>query len=89
MTLKSRAKLIASALLLGSFVLIPITASAITVEVAKKCNALVNKQFPPRQIGNPAAGSLKGTGKAQREFFNKCIAENGKVDGAQQVGSKP
>ncbi|WP_245476837.1 hypothetical protein [Bradyrhizobium sp. Leo170] len=38
------------------------------------------KTFPPRQIGNPAAGSAKGTGKDQREFFNKCVANGGKMD---------
>jgi len=32
------------------------------VEVAKKCDALTAKAFPPRAIGNPAAGSAKGTG---------------------------
>ena len=35
-------------------------ASAITVEVAKKCNALMSKAYPPRVLGNPAAGSSKG-----------------------------
>jgi hypothetical protein len=29
-------------------------ANAITVEVAKKCQILREKQFPPREIGNPA-----------------------------------
>lgn len=86
---ESRRRSIASALLLSSFVLMPVGASAITVEVAKTCNALVNTQFPPRQIGNPAAGSAKGTGQAQRDFFNKCVANGGKMDGATQGGSKP
>jgi len=89
MASESRARSTASALMLSAFILIPASAPAITVEVAKKCNALVNQQFPPRQIGNPAAGSSKGTGKAQRDFFNKCVADGGKVDGAEQAGSKP
>jgi hypothetical protein len=55
-------------------------AHAISVEVARACDALVAKTFPPRQIGNPAAGSAKGTGKDQREFFNKCVANGGKMD---------
>jgi len=88
MTSESRTRSTASALLL-SLILMPASASAITVEVAKKCNALVNKQFPPRQIGNPAAGSAKGTGRVQREFFNKCVANGGKMDDAEQGGSKP
>jgi hypothetical protein len=39
---------------------------AVSVEVAKKCDALTAKAFPPRVIGNPAAGSAKGTGADQR-----------------------
>jgi hypothetical protein len=55
-------------------------ASAITVEVAKKCDALVAKAFPPREIGNPAAGSAKGSAQAQRDYFNKCVTNGGKMD---------
>jgi hypothetical protein len=47
------------------------SASAVTVEVAQACNALMTKSFPPRQVGNPAAGSVKGSAKDQREFFKK------------------
>ncbi|WP_375161722.1 hypothetical protein [Bradyrhizobium sp. RDT46] len=66
----------------------PATASAITAEVARACDAAVAKAFPPRQIGNPAAGSTKGTGKDQREYFQKCVANNGKVDDAPAETSK-
>jgi hypothetical protein len=59
---------------------IPDRALAITAEVARKCNALTAKQFPPREPGNPAAGSAKGSGRAQYEYFNKCTANGGKVD---------
>lgn len=55
-------------------------ASAITVEVAKKCETLMAKAFPPRQAGNPAAGSAKGTAQEQRAYFNKCVTNGGKVD---------
>jgi hypothetical protein len=55
-------------------------ASAITAEVAKKCNALTARQFPPREPGNPAAGSAKGSGRARQEYFNKCVANGGKAD---------
>ncbi|WP_312015529.1 hypothetical protein [Bradyrhizobium manausense] len=58
----------------------PATASAITAEVARACDAAVAKAYPPRQIGNPAAGSTKGTAKDKRDYFNKCVANNGKVD---------
>lgn len=53
---------------------------AVTAEVARKCGALLAKQFPPREPGNPAAGSAKGTGRDQQAFFNKCVTNGGKVD---------
>jgi len=87
MTFESRTRSATSALFV-TFVLLPASASAITAEVAKTCNAQLNKQFPPRQIGNPASGSAKGTVQVQRDFFNKCVANGGKVDGAEQGGSK-
>lgn len=55
------------------------SASAITAELAKKCEALTAKAFPPRVPGNPAAGSLKGNGQAQRDFFNKCVENQGNM----------
>ena len=55
-------------------------ASAVTVEVAKKCDALTHKAFPPRVVGNPAAGSAKGTGEAERAYYRKCVANGGNVD---------
>jgi hypothetical protein len=68
------------ALLFLTATLLPNAALAISVDVAKKCNELVAKQFPPRQAGNPAAGSSKGNGQAEREYFQKCVANNGKMD---------
>jgi hypothetical protein len=55
-------------------------AFAVTAELAKKCSALLAKNFPPREPTNPAAGSAKGSGADQRAFFEKCIASGGKVD---------
>ncbi|WP_245288095.1 hypothetical protein [Bradyrhizobium sp. Ec3.3] len=66
----------------------PATASAITAEVARACDAAVAKAFPPKQIGNPAAGSTKGTAKQQRDYFNKCVENNGKVDDAPAATPK-
>jgi hypothetical protein len=57
-----------------------VSASAITVEVAKKCDALTMKAFPPRVPGNPAAGSAKGTGRSVRSYFNKCVANGGNMN---------
>jgi len=59
---------------------VPDRAAAITVEVAKKCNALLAKEFPPREPGNPAAGSAKGSGRTQRAYFSKCVENGGKMD---------
>ena len=56
------------------------SASAVTAQMAKKCQALTAKAFPPRVPGNPAAGSAKGTGQAQRDYFNKCVAKGGNMD---------
>ena len=55
-------------------------ASAITVELAKKCEALTAKAFPPREVGNPAAGSAKGTAQDKQNYYNKCVANGGNVD---------
>jgi hypothetical protein len=55
-------------------------ASAVTVEVAKKCEALTAKAYPPRVVGNPAAGSAKGTGKSAQLYFRKCVANGGSMD---------
>ena len=55
------------------------SASAISLEVTKKCRALTAKAFPPRQVGNPAAGSAKGTGADQRAYFKDCVAKEGKM----------
>lgn len=56
------------------------SASAITAELAKKCQTLTAAAFPPRVIGNPAAGSAKGSGKDAQAFFSTCIKNDGSVD---------
>jgi len=58
----------------------PNSASAVTVEVAKQCESLMAKAFPPRELGNPAAGSTKGTGRSEQQYFSKCVANGGKMD---------
>jgi hypothetical protein len=55
----------------------PRTALAITAEVAKKCGALSEKAYPPRVVGNPAAGRQNGTFQDFRSYFNKCVANGG------------
>ena len=65
-----------------------VEASAITAEVAKKCNVLLSKEFPPREPGNPAAGSKKGTAQTQRDYFKKCVANGGNLDDDGAKGQK-
>ena len=55
-------------------------AAAVTAEVAKKCDTLVAKAFPPRIPGNPAAGTLNGSVRDQRDYFAKCLANGGNMD---------
>jgi hypothetical protein len=55
-------------------------ASAVTVDLARKCSALMAKAYPPREPGNPAAGSTKGNGLEAQTYYRKCLANNGKVD---------
>ena len=55
------------------------SASAITVELARKCNAMVAAAFPPRVPGNPAAGSEKGSGRQMQDYFKKCVENQGKM----------
>lgn len=58
----------------------PNRAQAVSVEVARTCEALTAKAYPPRVVGNPAAGSAKGTGRIQQQYFNKCVANGGKME---------
>jgi hypothetical protein len=63
------------------------SASALTVEVARKCDALLAKAYPPREPGNPAAGSANGSALAQQTYFNKCVANGGNMDDQPPPGS--
>lgn len=66
---------------------LPITAHsafAITVEVAKKCQALQAKAFPPRMPANPAAGLMHGTGREAAAYFRKCVENGGNVEGSDK-----
>jgi hypothetical protein len=64
------------------------SAVAVTTEVAKKCDVLTAKAYPPRVVGNPAAGSVKGTGQSERSYFKKCVAKGGNMDGHSFKGAK-
>jgi hypothetical protein len=60
-------------------VLMAASANAISLELAKKCNALTAEAYPPRVIGNPAAGSIMGTGLEIRAYYNKCVINGGEM----------
>ena len=77
---------IAPAVIIISGIVVP--AHAIDVKVARACDALVAKAFPPLQPGNPASGSARGGAKAQRDYFNKCVANGGKMDDDAPSSSK-
>jgi hypothetical protein len=51
-------------------------ALAIPLKVARECNALTTKAFPPLVPGNPAAGRANGNGHAVRKYFNRCVARH-------------
>lgn len=63
--------------------------SAVTPEVAKKCAGMMVEAFPPREPGNPAAGSANGSIIDQRDFYDKCVANGGAAvgRGAPQTGA--
>jgi hypothetical protein len=65
-------------------------ASAVSVDVARKCNALTAKAFPPRVPGNPAAGRSNGSGTSISAYFQKCVTNGGSVQserGDQNIGA--
>ena len=70
--------------LAGAALLPTLSQAEISEEVAKKCQILRAKQFPPLEPGNPAAGSAKGSWKDQSEFFKKCVANGGNMDSEPQ-----
>lgn len=88
MFIRSISRVAIFALPLAVVALAPTGASAISVEVAKKCDSLVAKTFPPREPGNPAAGSAKGTAQEQRDYFNKCVTNGGNMDNAADKNTK-
>jgi hypothetical protein len=75
-----RAKLLWIGMMLTTVGPMATRVSAVTAEVAKKCEVLTAKAFPPRVVGNPAAGSAKGSAQDQRAYFKKCVDNGGKVD---------
>ena len=76
------------AVLVGASAAFTSPSRAITAELAKKCKIMADAAYPRRSAANPAAGSSKGTARDITAYFNKCVANNGKVDdgNAQTTG---
>ena len=51
-------------------------ASAISVELAKKCRAMAIKAHPTQMAGTKQTGNEK----AQRDYFRECVAKDGKME---------
>jgi hypothetical protein len=62
------------------------SATAIPAELARKCSSLANQAYPLRKSHNPASGRKHGSAQAIRDYFNRCVASGGKMNGD---GSKP
>jgi hypothetical protein len=58
---------------------IPLLAAP-TAELAKKCANFTAKAYPARVVGNPAAGSAKGSGRAEQDYYNDCIKKGGNIE---------
>jgi hypothetical protein len=56
------------------------TSTPSSAELARTCDALTAKAFPPVEPGNPAAGTTKGSGLAAQSYFRKCIANGRRID---------
>ena len=78
----------ASPRLVGIFVVFAVAltadgAGAYSLELAKKCRALTEEAYPLRVLGNPAAGSEKGTGAEMRSYYRSCVDDGGEVPNPQ------
>jgi hypothetical protein len=49
-------------------------ASAVTVELAKKCRAMMVEAHPPKP-----AGSIEGNAQEERSYFRTCLTLGGKM----------
>ena len=68
--------------LAGAALLPTLSQAAVSAEVAKKCQILKAKQFPPLQPGNPATAA--GSPQERREFFSRCVTNGGNMDSKPQ-----
>jgi hypothetical protein len=69
----------ATLLCMGLGLMANTAAPAPSAEIAKKCAVLTQKAFPPRVVGNPAAGTFGGSGRSERVYFDECVKNAGVV----------
>jgi hypothetical protein len=62
------------------------SATAVPADLARKCSARANRAYPLSASHNPASGRKHGSSQAVRDYFNRCVASGGKMNGH---GSKP
>ena len=63
------------------------SATAIPAWLARKCSARANQAYPLSASHNPASGREHGSSQAVRNYFNRCVANGGKMEGHH--ASKP
>jgi len=73
-SLRRKRRLIGASAVLA-LALLPTVASSITAELAKKCRTMAISAYPTM-----LAGSRKGSAENQREFFQRCVAQNGDIE---------
>jgi hypothetical protein len=57
------------------------SATAIPADLARKCSARANRAYPLSASHNPDSGRKHGSSQAVRDYFNRCVASGGKMDG--------
>jgi len=81
-------RIFAAVALAAQFVVFAATipAIAISADLAKKCRDMAIKSHPP-----PSPPGNKAYAQAERDFFNACVAKNGRMDndGAPKNSAAP
>ena len=84
-----RIKMVVAALGLGAAMHVALEgcnqADAITVNLAKKCRALAIEAHPYKLPGQRGQGSAK----AERDYFNECVARGGNMPPESTHGEPP
>jgi hypothetical protein len=76
MTNLAKSSFLVVALALAAYLPMTYPSSAISADLAKKCRAMAVKAHPSPLAGNKANGAEK----AQRDYFQACVAKGGEMD---------